>query len=169
MSVDLKARRKELGLSQTEVAQKIGCGCAHYSNIEHNRKKASREVLNKLAKTLGLRYEDLAHLKGKDSPGKDSPGDETWDEPWPEPAPEAITVRPPALNLVPGTVYKLKPKGAVTQGPKIASVAGTNPRDRVQKLRYLETQSGHHIFQSVKGGWLTSYTDVQLLGVYVNE
>lgn len=36
-------------------------------------------------------------------------------------------------------------------------------------LRFLRDEGIHHIFQSLGGGWLTSYTDPQLVGICIAE
>ena len=37
------------------------------------------------------------------------------------------------------------------------------------KLEYLGKKSKHHMFRSVKGGWITAYTDAQLLDTTLTE
>ena len=50
----IKTRRKELDLTQTAVAEKVGISISHYSQIEKGERGLSIETLDALLKVLGL-------------------------------------------------------------------------------------------------------------------
>lgn len=51
--------RKNIGLTQEEVAEKIGISRAYMGYIEQGRYSASIEVLEKIAKVLKVKMADL--------------------------------------------------------------------------------------------------------------
>ncbi len=48
----IQRRRKELGYTQEELAEKINLSRTHMGHIEQNRKSPSLKVLGKIAKAL---------------------------------------------------------------------------------------------------------------------
>ena len=50
------ARRKELGLSQTEVAKQCGIGRSHYNLIEKGKRGVSLKTAHKISKVLKIRF-----------------------------------------------------------------------------------------------------------------
>ena len=55
----LKQRREELGLSQTELAQKIGTGHSNISGYENGKRVPHPYTRRKLAKALKCKPEDF--------------------------------------------------------------------------------------------------------------
>ncbi len=55
----IQRRRKEIGYSQEELAEKIGVSRAYMGFIEQGRNAPSLEVLEKIAKHLKLPISDL--------------------------------------------------------------------------------------------------------------
>lgn len=56
----LKKARKSLGLTQTEVAEKVGISSNYYSMIERGtRKNPGSDVMTKIAKVLKLKSSDI--------------------------------------------------------------------------------------------------------------
>lgn len=55
----IQRRRKEMGYSQEELAEKIGVSRAYMGFIEQGRNAPSLEVLEKIAKHLKLPISDL--------------------------------------------------------------------------------------------------------------
>jgi transcriptional regulator with XRE-family HTH domain len=53
---ELRAAREAAGLTQTELAERIGMSGNHLSNVEHGRKNASFEMVDKLEEILGTRF-----------------------------------------------------------------------------------------------------------------
>ena len=53
----LLQRRKELGMSQQQLADKLGCLQLSISNIESGKHSPKPEMLEKLCKALGLEYD----------------------------------------------------------------------------------------------------------------
>lgn len=51
--------RKGIGLSQEELAEKIGISRTHMGHIEQGRKSPSLKVMTKLAKALKVKISDL--------------------------------------------------------------------------------------------------------------
>ena len=51
---NLRERRKELKLTQSELATKIGISTSFYANIERGNRFVSLEVLNRLANALNI-------------------------------------------------------------------------------------------------------------------
>lgn len=49
----IRKRRQEIGLSQKELATKVGCTWQSISNVERG-KECTTELLSKLADSLGL-------------------------------------------------------------------------------------------------------------------
>ncbi|MFY1592883.1 helix-turn-helix domain-containing protein [Bacillus sp. J14] len=55
LSTYLKTKRKQYGMTQTELAERTGLTSAYISQIENGkRKKPSREVIKKFAKVLSI-------------------------------------------------------------------------------------------------------------------
>lgn len=59
MDEKLKAARKAAGLTQVELAEKVGCKQKDISRWENGRPMTA-ETLKKLAKALGCSMDDLA-------------------------------------------------------------------------------------------------------------
>ncbi len=51
--------RKAKGLTQEEMAEKINISRTHMGHIEQGRKAPSLKVMNKMAKLLGVKVQDL--------------------------------------------------------------------------------------------------------------
>lgn len=56
----IRRRRKELGLTQTELATDAGVSRNVIANLELNRKGSPSYVLRKVARAAGIEYESLA-------------------------------------------------------------------------------------------------------------
>ena len=56
---NLKEARKTAGLTQTELAEKIGCTQKDVSRWENGKHNPSLEIAEKLARALGRTIEDL--------------------------------------------------------------------------------------------------------------
>jgi transcriptional regulator with XRE-family HTH domain len=64
----LKTRREALGLTQRELAQKIGVEASHIAFIESQRRKPSLKLVARMADTLGVDRQELlvlAHPEAK--------------------------------------------------------------------------------------------------------
>jgi transcriptional regulator with XRE-family HTH domain len=57
---NVRAARKELGISQTELAKKADVSIKMISGIERGAENASLRLLFKVAKALGTTFADLA-------------------------------------------------------------------------------------------------------------
>lgn len=55
----LKVRRKELGLTQEEVADKISIGRSQYANIELGNSNPSISILIEIIKLFDISFEEL--------------------------------------------------------------------------------------------------------------
>ena len=62
MGSKLRNLRKDRGLSQIELARKIGISASYLNLIEHNRRRISDPVLAKLAAVLGVAPAILAAI-----------------------------------------------------------------------------------------------------------
>uniref|UniRef100_UPI00355C9ED4 DBP48 n=1 Tax=synthetic construct TaxID=32630 RepID=UPI00355C9ED4 len=51
---EVKERRKELGLTQRELAEKLGVSRSTVSDIENGRRLPSEELLKKIKEILGV-------------------------------------------------------------------------------------------------------------------
>lgn len=51
----MKAARKKLRLTQSQVAEKVGIGVNYYAEIERGEKVPSRDTLNTIMKALGIK------------------------------------------------------------------------------------------------------------------
>jgi transcriptional regulator with XRE-family HTH domain len=58
----IRDRKRQLGLTQTEVAKRIGGTSSHIGSLENGKRYPSLEVLTKLARALGFDVVDLLHL-----------------------------------------------------------------------------------------------------------
>jgi transcriptional regulator with XRE-family HTH domain len=58
----IKLRRKELNLTQEEIAKQIGVGRSQYANIEVGNCYPSIVVLYKMVKVLGISFEEMFGL-----------------------------------------------------------------------------------------------------------
>ncbi len=55
----IQKRRKEVGLTQEELAEKVGISRAYMGYVEQGRNAPSLEVLEKIAKLLKLSLKEL--------------------------------------------------------------------------------------------------------------
>lgn len=65
LSYNMKSRRKELGLSQIELAEKIGSASNYISKIEAERQFPSVEMIEKLAEALQMDTVELFALSNQ--------------------------------------------------------------------------------------------------------
>lgn len=65
LSYNMKSRRKELGLSQIELAEKTGSAANYISKIEAERQFPSVEMIEKLAAALQMDTVELFALSGQ--------------------------------------------------------------------------------------------------------
>jgi transcriptional regulator with XRE-family HTH domain len=59
----LRAKRKELGLSREELAEKIGVSFNSIRFYEEGNRRPTIQTLEKLAKVLGVKIDDLFNGK----------------------------------------------------------------------------------------------------------
>ena len=59
----IRARRRELGYTQTELAEFSGCGLTFLSNLENGKKTAELEKTLRVVSTLGIDL--LFEVRGK--------------------------------------------------------------------------------------------------------
>jgi transcriptional regulator with XRE-family HTH domain len=64
----LKEIRENLGLSQTDLAKKIGVTPSHYSNIENAKRGFSTSTMKQILKVLGIKIEDVWEGSGDNGP-----------------------------------------------------------------------------------------------------
>jgi DNA-binding XRE family transcriptional regulator len=55
----IQLRRREVGISQEDLAEKIEISRTHMGHIEQGRRKPSLELLQKMARVLRVRVKDL--------------------------------------------------------------------------------------------------------------
>ena len=60
--MSLADRRREAGLTQAQLAEKIGCGVSAIKAYENGRRRPSRKAIDALYKALGLSSQDIAAL-----------------------------------------------------------------------------------------------------------
>lgn len=65
----LRARGKELGLSDTEVAHRLGLRQTRYSNYVNNEREPDLATLSKICKVLGISADELLGLASSDRAG----------------------------------------------------------------------------------------------------
>lgn len=65
LSYNMKSRRKELGLSQIELAEKTGSATNYISKIEAERQFPSVEMIEKLAEALQMDTVELFALSNQ--------------------------------------------------------------------------------------------------------
>lgn len=65
LSYNMKSRRKELGLSQIELAEKVGSASNYISKIEAERQFPSVEMIEKLAEALQMDTVELFALSNQ--------------------------------------------------------------------------------------------------------
>jgi DNA-binding XRE family transcriptional regulator len=56
---ELIAKRQNMGLTQDELAKKVGCNQQHISDIENGKKSPSIYLLSKLAQVFECMIDDL--------------------------------------------------------------------------------------------------------------
>ncbi|QEZ68022.1 XRE family transcriptional regulator [Paraclostridium bifermentans] len=59
IGANIKKFRKEKGLTQKELAEKIGVSGAYIQQIENNKKNPSIKTLNKISSALGVTIQEL--------------------------------------------------------------------------------------------------------------
>jgi transcriptional regulator with XRE-family HTH domain len=62
----LKLRRKELGLTQSEIAIRLSIGRSQYANIELGNCNPSIPVLMEILKILDIKFEELYGLEASE-------------------------------------------------------------------------------------------------------
>ena len=63
-SKDVYDGRQRMGLTQSQIAEKLNISLRHYQNIEYGKKKPSAELMLKLFLELHLNMEDYRDLFG---------------------------------------------------------------------------------------------------------
>ena len=64
----LKERRRALGFTQRELADRLGVKAGHITHLENGRRRPSLSLLGRLADVLGLEKEPLFLLAHPESP-----------------------------------------------------------------------------------------------------
>ena len=59
LGTTIKNARKRAGLTQQELANKVGCALPYIGRIETNKRKPSLAMLEKIFDTLSLSFDDL--------------------------------------------------------------------------------------------------------------
>lgn len=59
MTQDLKRLRKVLGLTQANMAEKLGITPAHYAHIENGRRKVNLDLAYKISSIFNLSIEEI--------------------------------------------------------------------------------------------------------------
>jgi transcriptional regulator with XRE-family HTH domain len=67
IGTNIRLFRKQKGLTQVELAQKINCSQAIVTAYENNRKKPAIDTLSNLADSLGVTIDQIV---GKEAPSK---------------------------------------------------------------------------------------------------
>lgn len=67
LAQNMKARRKELGISQAELAEKIDTSPNYISKIEAEKQFPSVQMIEKIAQSLGIDSVDLFSTKQKEN------------------------------------------------------------------------------------------------------
>ncbi|MBQ9527249.1 MAG: helix-turn-helix transcriptional regulator [Fretibacterium sp.] len=132
----VRQKRLKLGLTKKEIARKIGLTYRTIKNIESLGNRGGDKTIRRLAKILGLPFDDIRaeqdRLRPIGAAQKDVRRSKTV---FAKPRPE----------FMPGEIYSLD----------------------METLQSVRKEGIHHMFMSPSGGWLTSYTDAQLIGVYI--
>lgn len=67
LAQNMKARRKELGISQAELAEKIDTSPNYISKIEAEKQFPSVQMIEKIAESLGIDSVDLFSTKREET------------------------------------------------------------------------------------------------------
>ena len=141
----IKQRRKELGLTAKQLSQNVGLATSSVSEIERGRVRGKEETIRKLAEALGLSYYDIRKAQDDiEIQNLIRPNNAVFER-----------------TFKPGKLYRLE-LGTIKG-------YGTLARAEHETLRYTRKSGKHHMFKHPTGGWLTSFTDTQLIGVVITE
>ena len=142
----MRRRREELGLTCEQLARKIHCGHTSINYIESGKRTGSNSLIRNIAVALGLDYDDIRAEQERNN----ELAIKKIIAPQESATRSALNISSPnqAPKLKPGRLYKLAEQGF---------------KGERKKLRFLRDEGEHHIFQSPTGGWLESFTDIQLM------
>jgi len=140
----VRQRRKELGLSLAALGKRINVTHETIGRIERGVGKGKYKTINRIAEALGLSVYDIRVAQEGGS----------------APIPSNAAIK---RDFIPGKLYMIRQKRH-----------GGNRIDEYEcdweeheTFRFMETAGIHHLFRHPIGGWRTSYTDAQLVGVKV--
>jgi transcriptional regulator with XRE-family HTH domain len=70
LALNLRRKRREAGLSQEELAHRAGIDRTYISSLERSVYNAGIDVVDRLARELGLEAVDLLQRPGSDAPAR---------------------------------------------------------------------------------------------------
>ena len=154
---NLKALRNTLGLSQRKLADTVGVGRDTVRRWENGISKPQ----TRFSKKLTDMFDDNLTLAPPDSPSVEKNATSKhfyeWEESLIITAAESRAAI--ARSFTVGNCYR------IYEGKAVSSY------DTLQQavLRYERKSGIHHVFRAVKGNWLITYTDAQLVDKTIKE
>ena len=149
---DIKNLRKTLGLSQQELGEKVG--------VDRNTISSWERGLNlprgKLAGNLQAIFDDSPPLTDYENEQRKKRIRETEEE---QQKLLAQNIKALSRTFTEGQCYtisesRLAEDGDINQQPI---------------LRYERKEGIHHVFREIRGKWIVTYTNAQLIGKYIKE
>ncbi|MBQ6664112.1 MAG: helix-turn-helix transcriptional regulator [Synergistaceae bacterium] len=149
---NLKALRDTLGISQEKLADNVGVGRDTVRRWEKGTSTPQRRFNKKLTDI----FDDNLTLGPPDETSEENTATNKKVEPSITPAESRAAI---ARSFIVGKCYYIHEKNLVASWDVLQQTA----------LRYERKSGIHHVFRAVKGNWLITYTDAQLVGKNVKE
>ena len=151
---DIKALRKFLGISQEDLAGKLGVNRRTIGTWESGQSEPQKRYAGKLQEI----FDDCPQLPEAPSEGCTSNAKRCNEE---DKTAERIALNARAIQR----------KFTVGKCYRILDTPEPSEHTTLQQsiLRYEQQEGIHHVFREVRGKWIVTYTDAQLVGKHVKE
>ena len=148
---NLKELRQTLGLSKTSLAESLGVGRDTIRRWENGTYSPQKRFQKKLTDLFGKEYYPAAKIKPRPK--------EFYDMEELAAKNAAQSQASIARTFMVGHCYNISD----TPNPSESSTL------QQSTLRYERKEGIHHVFREVRGKWIVTYTDAQLIGKYIKE
>ena len=148
---NLKELRQTLGLSKTSLAESLGVGRDTIRRWENGTYSPQKRFQKKLTDLFGKEYYPAAKIKPRPK--------EFYDMEELAAKNAAQSQASIARTFMVGHCYNISD----TPNPSESSTL------QQSTLRYERKEGIHHVFREVRGKWIVTYTDAQLIGKHIKE
>ena len=141
---DIKALRQVLGLSQQELGKRVGVDRSTIHSWEKGLTEPKGKNDSKIQEVFDDTYNFYTHRKNAEEASYDF---------------VAESLKAIQKNFKVGQCYTI----TENRIPAKSSIL------QQSILRYERKEGIHHVFMEVRGKWIVTYTDAQLIGKYIEE